>query len=108
MNTEDKKPKKYLDKLIDASPGTGGLAQKSGLDIDLSKLTIAGWILAVLTVAIAGTSVIFPILMYSSNGGGGGGIVRAIGLPIALVLGGGVFWVGKKILGVLRIPIVKE
>jgi hypothetical protein len=99
----------YLNKLVDASPGSNKLKQKSGMDIDLSKLTVPGWCLAILTLAIAGSAVLIPIFAFTSSGNrAGGGLARAIGLPIAFVIGGATFWIGKKILKSMGMSISRD
>jgi hypothetical protein len=99
----------YLNKLVDASPGSNELKQNSGMDIDLSKLTVSGWCLAILTLTIAGAAVLIPIFAFTSSGNRvGGGLARAIGLPIALVTGGATFWVGKMILKSIGLSITRD
>jgi hypothetical protein len=107
--TDDSENRGYLDKLEDASPGTSDLMEKSGMQTDLSSLTIPGWCLVVLTVLLAGTAVFAPILMFTSSGNRtSGGVARAVGLPIALIVGGGTFWIGKWILAAFKIPITQS
>ncbi|MEZ6134873.1 MAG: hypothetical protein R3C53_08190 [Pirellulaceae bacterium] len=107
-NEDQNKKKEYLDKLVRASPGSETLKKNSGMDIDLSKLTAAGWCLAILTILVAGAAVLIPILMYTESGNRtGGGIARAIGLPIAIVAGGGTFWLGKLFLTQLGLSVTR-
>ena len=99
----------YLDKLVDASPGSKSLKDKSGLDIDLSMLTVPGWCLAILTLVVAGTAVIIPLFALTSSGNRtSGGLARAIGIPIALVAGGVTFWTGKTILKSMGLSITQD
>ncbi len=108
-NDDQQKKKGYLEKLVSASPGSASLQKKSGMDIDLSSLTVAGWILAILTILVAGAAVLIPLLMYTEAGNRtSGGIARAIGIPIAIVGGGATFWVGKLLLTKLGLPLTRS
>lgn len=99
----------YVDRLIDSAPGSSELREQSGLNIDLTELTIAGWILSVLTILLTSTAVIVPFVIAASNGSRfSGGIARAIAIPMAIVIGGGTFWVGRMILRAMNVPIVRS
>jgi DNA-directed RNA polymerase subunit M/transcription elongation factor TFIIS len=108
--TDDKSESSgYLGTLVDASPGSGELIENSGMEIDLSSLTFPGWCLTIVTLLVAGGAVLAPFLMLTSSGNRtSGGLARAVGIPIALIAGGATFWLGKRILLVFKIPIIRD
>ena len=99
----------YVDRLIDTAPGGEQLRESSGMNIDITKLTVAGWTLAAITVALATTAAIVPLLMIGNSGSRvSGGIGRAIAIPLVLIVGAGTFWVGSKVLGVMNLSVVRD
>lgn len=101
--------KSYVDRLIDTAPGSNQLREASGMNIDITKLTVAGWGLAVVVIALATVAAIVPLIMIGNSGSRvSGGVGRAIAIPIVLIVGAGSFWVGRKILGLLGLSIVRE
>lgn len=101
--------KTYVDRLIDASPGSRPLKEASGMNIDLSKLTVAGWCLALITIVFATIAGLAPLILLRSSGERvAGGVARAIAMPILLGVGGGTFWIGRRILEQMHLPVVRD
>lgn len=101
--------KSYVDRLIDTAPGGDQLRKSSGMNIDITKLTVAGWALAAITIVLATVAAIVPLfLIEKSVSRVSGGIGRAIAIPIVLIVGGCTFWIGTKVLGLMNLSVVRD
>lgn len=86
----------------------------TGLNVDLSNLTIAGWALGLVSIAVAASALGFAFYALGSALADDGlrvrrpgGIFLIVGIPVAILIAGVVFLLGRTLLSSAGISISK-